>query len=236
MQEKLCAVFLLLFLGTLLAPATRAKKPLRKLGAFRITYYYMAEEKAFAPPEKNQALPVFAPACKKILSTTSLDFLIKLSLEGTGKLKDGRIINVASRCSCAPAGFKGGRFCFEVMDKRKFPWGRGGYFNRKHAPLIPFKTVAVDPKIIPLGSWLFIPTLKGKKNPQGRRISGCVQAMDTGSMVKGKHLDMFMGYSHWALKFQRKYRLKKVRVRRAPWCEKLMRKKRGAGKYSKRLN
>ena len=58
------------------------------------------------------------------------------------------------------------------------------YENRFHGitfsgvPAIPFHTVAVDPKVVPLGSQLFIEGL------------GWWKAEDTGNMIKGNRLDI----------------------------------------------
>lgn len=49
--------------------------------------------------------------------------------------------------------------------------------------------VAVDPKVIPLGSLLYISFIDEKY----QQYNGVYQALDTGSGVKGKHVDIFLG-------------------------------------------
>lgn len=49
--------------------------------------------------------------------------------------------------------------------------------------------VAVDPKVIPLGSLLYIFFTDEKY----QRYNGVYQALDTGGGVKGKHVDIFLG-------------------------------------------
>ena len=49
--------------------------------------------------------------------------------------------------------------------------------------------VAVDPKVIPLGSLLYISFTDEKY----QQYNGVYQALDTGSGVKGKHVDIFLG-------------------------------------------
>ena len=58
------------------------------------------------------------------------------------------------------------------------------YENRFHGitysgvPAKPYHTVAVDPRVVPLGAWLYIENL------------GWYRAEDTGNMIKGKRLDI----------------------------------------------
>ncbi len=58
--------------------------------------------------------------------------------------------------------------------------------------LVPYRTVAVDISVFPMGSVLFIPRLKGKKTPIGVH-DGYVFAGDTGVGINGPHLDFFLG-------------------------------------------
>lgn len=65
--------------------------------------------------------------------------------------------------------------------------------------LVPFRTVAVDPKFIPIGTVLFIPKLKGVtvKDEGGQPWvhDGYVFAADVGGEIKGNHIDFFTGRS-----------------------------------------
>jgi 3D (Asp-Asp-Asp) domain-containing protein len=52
-------------------------------------------------------------------------------------------------------------------------------------PLVPWESIAVDPRLIPLGSWVYIPAARmgpGK---------GWFLAQDTGGAIKGRHLDIY---------------------------------------------
>ena len=61
-------------------------------------------------------------------------------------------------------------------------------------PLVPFRSVAVDRSMVPLGTWLYIPEL-GRRLGRTRRASdGCFVADDTGSAIKGRKLDLFIGF------------------------------------------
>lgn len=50
-------------------------------------------------------------------------------------------------------------------------------------------TVAVDPQVIPLGSWLKIPGY------------GLGQALDTGGMIRGSHIDLWMSSCSEAIRW-----------------------------------
>jgi len=105
-----------------------------------------------------------------------------LRLEGSGLLRDDRVINYTGACKF------GYGTCFEQLDITDFPFGRGAGVR----PLIPFKSVAVDPRIVPLGEPLYIPEFDGLALPDGSIHDGCVRADDTGGGIKGKKLDFFV--------------------------------------------
>jgi 3D (Asp-Asp-Asp) domain-containing protein len=51
--------------------------------------------------------------------------------------------------------------------------------------LVPWESVAVDPRLIPLGSWVYLPAYTGGP---GR---GWFLAQDTGGAIKGRHIDVY---------------------------------------------
>jgi 3D (Asp-Asp-Asp) domain-containing protein len=61
---------------------------------------------------------------------------------------------------------------------------------------VPFRTIAVDPTVIPHGSVLYIPGLRGSSVtlPDGtvRNHDGYVFAGDVGEAVKGNQVDFFI--------------------------------------------
>lgn len=63
-----------------------------------------------------------------------------------------------------------------------------GYPGAYGLPLTENRTVAVDPRVIPLGSWIEI-NVPGKGWQKFR-------AEDTGSGVKGNHIDVYIGTNH----------------------------------------
>ena len=187
------------------------------LGEFNITFYYMIGEEEVAAKAAAKAakaakavandnqpiadgegaveLAAITPpdmvtlyaggsACEPITEVTK-DFAAALRLQGTGKLKDGRVLNIWGHCPCEHTP------CFKVTESQ---WGTAG----SGRPLQPFRTVAVDPKVIKLGSLLYVPLLEGRtmpgRSPWGGFVhDGCVVADDTGGGIDGNQLDLFVG-------------------------------------------
>lgn len=52
-------------------------------------------------------------------------------------------------------------------------------------PLTPWKSIAVDPKLIPIGSRVFVPVYCATRH------RAWFLAEDTGSAVKGRHIDVY---------------------------------------------
>ncbi|MDX2088087.1 MAG: 3D domain-containing protein [Kofleriaceae bacterium] len=200
-------------------PAPVAEKEPAPIGKFNITFYYVAGEEEVAarsaakaaklasvtssasPANDNQGsdavtelAAIVVPemvtvyegggGCKP-LAQVSKEFAAQLTLQGTGLLKDGRVINIWGHCSCERSP------CFKVTPTK---WGTSGTGR----PLQPFRTVAVDPKVIKLGSLLYVPLLEGRtmpgRSPWGGFVhDGCVVAEDTGGGIDGNQLDLFVG-------------------------------------------
>lgn len=216
------------------APTVIATKPaaeVKPIGSFSITFYYVVTEDeviakqaplvaandnqqkpdpvananantnaideadpelaAIAAPEQVTLYASKGPGNCEAISEVSRDFASQLALQGTGKLKDGRVLNIWGQCNC------GHTPCFKVTAAT---WGTGGTGRQ----LQPFRTVAVDPKVVKLGSLLYVPLLEGKRMP-GREPwggfihDGCVVADDVGGGIKGTQLDLFVGRKGWFL-------------------------------------
>lgn len=192
------------------APAPTSEDP-RELGRFTITFYYtigedevVAKTTRRAPANDNQVgaaaasdghdgeeLAAIAPDqvtlytddCSPI-ADVSREFSQQLALQGSGKLRDGRVVNIWGRCKCEHSP------CFRATANQ---WGNAGTGR----PLQPFRTVAVDPKIVKLGTLLYVPLLEGRTMPGrapwgGYVHDGCVVADDTGGFG-GQKLDLFVG-------------------------------------------
>ena len=167
--RALCALALTLGLACPAAAETRTK-----LGEFKTTYYWVTSESAFTGPRDT---PIYNMA-GKTLGTFRAKFVKALTLEGTGRSLEGTVYNWAGR--------RGGQSRFMVV---KHPYGIGSRNN----PLVPFRSVATDPKVIPWGTILFIPKAVGATLPDGTKHDGYFHAADTGGAIKGYHLDLFTG-------------------------------------------
>lgn len=101
--------------------------------------------------------------------------------------------NVQVDCSARyPRHPATGRSRFRVSSK---PFGEGSTGAR----LIPFRSIAVDPRFIPYGSLLYIPSARGVEisGPDGEKLKhdGYFFAADTGGAIRGSHIDVFFGPS-----------------------------------------
>jgi 3D (Asp-Asp-Asp) domain-containing protein len=193
----------------------------RQLGNFNITFYYVVGEDevvarssrkkppvndneaaegqpgaegdkelaAVAPPPEKYTL--YGPGGCEPIAESTREFASELTMQGTGKLRDGRIISMWGPCKCPNSP------CFHVIEQQ---WGIGG----SGRALQPFRSVAVDPKLIKLGTLLHIPLLEGRtmpgRSPWGGFVhDGCVIADDTGGAVRNHQLDLFVGRKGWFL-------------------------------------
>lgn len=119
------------------------------------------------------------------VAEVSRGFAAELRMQGTGRLRDGRILNIWGDCACERSP------CFHVTGRQ---WGNAG----NGRPLQPFRTVAVDPKLIRMGSLLYVEALDGRRMPGkapwgGFVHDGCVAADDTGGGIDGHQIDLFVG-------------------------------------------
>jgi len=199
------------------APAPTPDKPVdtgpRQLGKFTITFYYViGEEEIAAKPAllaandnrgsasadpgarddepaltaiSSNPVTLYAGGTCEPIADVSKEFASQVAVQGTGKLRDGRVVNIWGACNCKHTP------CFKVT---RAQWGTAG----SGKPLQPFRTVAVDPKVVKLGSMLYVPLLEGRTMP-GRRPwggyvhDGCVVADDTGGHIAGNRIDLFVG-------------------------------------------
>ena len=76
--------------------------------------------------------------------------------------------------------------------KSPYPYGIGS----KNNPLIPFVSIATDPKVIPFGKRVYIKEAVGLRYVVGNQEwihDGIFRADDVGGAIKGNHIDVFLG-------------------------------------------
>ncbi|MCM2322128.1 MAG: 3D domain-containing protein [Oligoflexia bacterium] len=145
------------------------------LGTFRNTYYYIAYESDYRNAKVDTTI---LDMQDRILAQVSTPFKKSLAMEGTGKLLDGRVVNFAGR--------KNGETRYRFTQS---PYGDGIGVCQ----LMPFRTIAVDPSRIPLGSLVRIDETVGMVLPDGTVHDGLWRAEDIGSAIKGDRIDIFIG-------------------------------------------
>ncbi len=144
-------------------------KTARYLGKFKITYYWVVEEKDY--PAKNRTVPLYTKD-GKLLGRFHPSFVKDFKTESAGRLKDGRKISYLKLQN-------------RVQVVNRF-LGNGGH------TLTELKSIAVDPSIIPLGSKVYIPQAE-KVIINGKPLTGIFYAHDIGGSVRGRHVDIFLG-------------------------------------------
>ncbi len=180
MPPRSDAARLALALGlSLLAPGASGQSFVP--GAFQLTQYWIAEE-SLQDTGRPQAL---VDRHGHTLAWSCPHFVSSLTMEGTGRTWDGRLLNWDARVN--------GRACFVEVDPALYPFGVGvqGY------ALVPFRSLAVDARYVPLGHVIELPELSGIPLPDGTRHDGCFVAVDGGGAILGHHLDLFLPSTRW---------------------------------------
>lgn len=67
---------------------------------------------------------------------------------------------------------------------RTFPYGGVSFAPGSSLPLSYYHSIAVDPRLIPLGSRVYVPAYRGLGG-------GWFTAQDTGGAIKGRHIDVY---------------------------------------------
>lgn len=151
----------------------------RKIGDLKPSFYWVALEESDGLPRTRQLLDREG----NLLAMVSEPFYRAIRLEGTGRLLDGRVLNYAARMK-HPDGST------EIRYRVCGPEAPYGY-GVDDIPLVPFRSVAVDPKVVPIGSRLYIPAAIGAELPDGTLHDGFFHAVDIGDAIQNKRIDVF---------------------------------------------
>ena len=180
--------------------AAPAPLPQKKLIIWATQYYVHEFASNGTIPfvdKNNQPLGLYGDTC---------DFCMA-ALEGTASIKDssGNIF-VVNFANTGDSNFVDCRKCLKYANSKlsveswgKTRWAVSSGFGDgvKNYRLVPFRTIAVDPKTIPYGSVIYIPAALGVtiELPNGEKVThdGYFFAGDTGGAIKQNHIDVFTG-------------------------------------------
>ncbi len=153
--------------------------PIADKEGFRLSFYWIAYESDYANEAYDTS--IYTRSGFYIGSFPSA-FVFELKLEGSGILRDGRILNYDGECDY------GMGTCFKTLALDQHPLGAGV----QGRPLVPFRSIAVDPRFIPIGATVYVPELVGVLLPDGTRHDGCLRADDMGGAIKEHKIDFFV--------------------------------------------
>lgn len=153
------------------------------VGELKPTFYWIALETLNDNP-KDKAL---YDRDGNLMVMVGKKFFAGLSMEGTGRLLNGKVLNFHVRHQ-NPDGSKEVRWRW--CDPAIAPFGYG----LDDRVLKPFKSIAVDPTVIPMDSKVYIPDAVGAKLPDGTTHNGYFDAIDIGSAIVNQRIDIFTSF------------------------------------------
>lgn len=146
-----------------------------KVGRAVVTFYWVVDESSAEYRGGEPA--VLRDPRGRVIATTTRKFKLDLVRQGTGWLRDGRTVNYVKK----------------VAGESRFRISRSKYgLASTGCRLVPYRTVAVDPRFVKLGTKISIPQLKGMTLPDGTIHDGVFVAADRGHF-RGAHVDFFVG-------------------------------------------
>lgn len=187
---------------TFTLPSPKASE-LSKAVSLWSTYYYAHPAKELA----SGGVPLWNLADKPLGPRISQKDWCLAAMEGTTVIKtlkgdfstynySGKGTSAQTSCKVVfpnlkPSILAGTERVRWKVAKGPFGDGAGGY------KLVPYRTLAVDRKIIPLGTVIYIPAARGVKVtlPDGSGVThdGYFFAADVGGAINGNHVDTFLG-------------------------------------------
>lgn len=163
----------------------------KPLGKFRQTFYWTVAER---DATKGPPVEIYDPRGRPIATVPSA-FACELGLEGSGLLGDGRVVNYwgsgddCVRTTECKRPYYPSRNCYTVLDKKRFPWGKGV----RRRSLVPYFSLATDPNVVAFGTIIYLPAWDGYVMPDGRVHDGCFRSDDTGGAIIEDHIDFYVG-------------------------------------------
>jgi len=148
-----------------------------KVGDLKPTFYWVAMETNDGGAKVKELKDIDG----NVIARISNKFYTEIRMEGTGKMLDGRVINFHVRVN--------GDIRWRVCPPEA-PYGYG----IEDYVLTPFRSVAVDPNVVPIPSKIFIPAAKGTPLPDGSIHDGIFDAVDIGSAIQNQRIDIFTSF------------------------------------------
>jgi 3D (Asp-Asp-Asp) domain-containing protein len=146
-----------------------------KVGRALVTFYWLIDE--HSSKYRGNATAVLRDPAGRVLARTHPRFKLDLVRQGSGRLRDGRTVIFIKR----------------VAGESRFRISRSTYgLGSTGCRLVPYRTIAVDPRFVKPRTRIYIPQLKGTRLPDGTVHDGMFIASDRGHF-RGAHVDLFVG-------------------------------------------
>ena len=162
----------------------------------RASLYYTALENDY--PAGNDT--VFRSRAGAVLLRGSRTFFDKAAIEGSAKLNDGRAINVDGKVGVETR--------WMIIPQ---PYG----LDAVGCGLVPFRSAAVDRRVVPLRTKLLLPETVGMRLPNGTTHDGVWYAVDTGSAITGDRIDLFLGAGKGSMDVPRRHGIRHLQALQA---------------------
>lgn len=151
------------------------------IGEFEPTFYRTLDESS-EEWEEDERTEELHTRDGRLIARVTPEFKSRLDVEGSARLRDGRVVNFSEKV--------GGSWTYLVAEGATYG------LDAKGRGLIPYRTLAVDPEVVPLGSVVYLPSLDGIKLPSGETHDGLCLAQDTGQTIVGHRIDIFVGFEN----------------------------------------
>lgn len=166
------------------------------------TFYFVHQAKASSA---SGAVPLRDPGGNPLGPKLVKKDWCNAALEGTVRVEDP--VNIFETYNFAKRGSTVQTNCsfpslptatVQAMNRSLFALAKGPYGDGAgDFILVPYRTIAVDKSVIPLGTVIYIPDAKGKEIvlPSGNKVKhdGYFFAADVGGAIKNNHIDSFLG-------------------------------------------
>ena len=165
------------------------------------TQYYVPQFKA------SGKIPILNEKGKKLgLYLDTCDFC-QAALEGTAYISDSAgnisVINYEKKgdtclvnCRLCPKYTKSGAGV-DAWGKALWTMSKGYGYGVINYKLVPYRSIAVDSAVIPYGTVIYVPAIKGLSvelpNKAKVKHDGYLFASDAGGAIKNEHIDVFTG-------------------------------------------